>query len=196
VVLTSNAKTDGIYLPPDDRRFYVAWSDEPGAGEDGCLGKAYFDDLWTWLFGGGFGHVAAWLRARDLRKFNPKAPPVRTKAWRDIVAANRTAQDTELSDVLDAMGRPEVVTVEDIRRQATHELSEWLKQHGRIIQRKMEQEGYERVENPTAKDGVWKFGKERVRIYGRKELGLGRQIQGAEKLKKEREAEKDPKNIF
>jgi len=27
VVITTNHKTDGIYLPADDRRHYVAWSD-------------------------------------------------------------------------------------------------------------------------------------------------------------------------
>src|SRR5262249_14349000 len=27
VIITTNHKADGIYLPPDDRRHYVAWSD-------------------------------------------------------------------------------------------------------------------------------------------------------------------------
>ena len=27
VIITTNHKTDGIYLPADDRRHYVAWSD-------------------------------------------------------------------------------------------------------------------------------------------------------------------------
>jgi hypothetical protein len=27
VIITTNYKTGGIYLPPDDRRHYVAWTD-------------------------------------------------------------------------------------------------------------------------------------------------------------------------
>ncbi len=30
VILTTNHKTGGIHLPPDDRRHLVAWSDVPG----------------------------------------------------------------------------------------------------------------------------------------------------------------------
>ena len=59
VIITTNHKTDGIFLPPDDRRHYVAWS-ERSRDE---FGSAYFSDLWKWYEPGGFGHVAAFLRS-------------------------------------------------------------------------------------------------------------------------------------
>ena len=34
VVMTTNHKTDGIYLPADDRRHFVAWSDATKADFD------------------------------------------------------------------------------------------------------------------------------------------------------------------
>jgi hypothetical protein len=60
VIITTNHKTDGIYLPADDRRHYVAWS---------SLGKEDFpqdcwDELWTWYDSGGDRHVAAYISAK------------------------------------------------------------------------------------------------------------------------------------
>jgi hypothetical protein len=43
-VITTNHRTDGIYLPADDRRHYVAWSEL--AKED--FPKGYFDKIWKW----------------------------------------------------------------------------------------------------------------------------------------------------
>ena len=57
VVITINHKTDGIYLPPDDRRHYVAWSESAKDEFD----SKYWTDLWTWYEAEGFAHVAAYL---------------------------------------------------------------------------------------------------------------------------------------
>jgi hypothetical protein len=76
-IITSNYKTEGLYLPADDRRHYVAWSDltqadfdsEPGASD----ASLYFDKMWRWYEKeGGFGHVAAFLATVDLSAFNPR----------------------------------------------------------------------------------------------------------------------------
>jgi hypothetical protein len=75
VVITSNYKTDGIYLPEDDRRHYVAYSEL--TKED--FSKAYWDGIWNWYDDGGYGHVAAYLATLDISSFAPMAPPARSK---------------------------------------------------------------------------------------------------------------------
>ena len=44
VIMTTNHKTDGIYLPADDRRHFVAWSDKT----IGDFTEAYWNNLWRW----------------------------------------------------------------------------------------------------------------------------------------------------
>jgi hypothetical protein len=69
VIITSNHKTDGIYLPPDDRRHFVAWSDL--TKEE--FAPAYWNGMWEWYSRGGHGHVAAYLAGLDISGFDPKA---------------------------------------------------------------------------------------------------------------------------
>jgi hypothetical protein len=106
-ILTTNHKTDGIYLPSDDRRHYIAWSH---LSKDDFT-SAYWDELWSWYAAGGIGHVAAYLAELDLSKFDPKAPPPKTPAFWDIVAANSAPDDAELADLLEVLGYPVVVTL-------------------------------------------------------------------------------------
>jgi hypothetical protein len=65
VIITTNHKTDGIYLPADDRRHFVAWSD--------CVKDdfppAYWNGLWGWYEVGGYAHVAAYLLGLDISSF-------------------------------------------------------------------------------------------------------------------------------
>jgi hypothetical protein len=83
-IITTNHKTDGIYLPADDRRHYVAWS----SWTKEAFAQEYWNRLWRWyLHEGGFGHVASYLGELDLSDFDPKAPPPKTPAFWDIVAA-------------------------------------------------------------------------------------------------------------
>jgi hypothetical protein len=72
-IITTNHKTDGIYLPIDDRRHYVAWSD--AVKED--FSPEYWVKFWQWYrYEGGFAHVAAYLSTLDISGFDPKAPPL------------------------------------------------------------------------------------------------------------------------
>jgi hypothetical protein len=100
VVITSNHKSDGIYLPADDRRHYVAWSE--ASREE--FSADYWTGIYTWFAEGGSQHVASYLKALDLSGFDPKAPPPKTAAFWDIVDANRAPEDAELADVLDGVG--------------------------------------------------------------------------------------------
>ena len=114
-IITTNHKTDGIYLPADDRRHFVAWSNR--TKED--FAPDYWNELWGWYETGGFGHVAAYLGELDLSGFDPKAPPPKTPAFWDIVNASRAPEDAELADVLDALGNPDVTTLSQLIAKAS-----------------------------------------------------------------------------
>src|SRR6516225_7494141 len=97
VIITTNHKTDGIYLPADDRRHYVAWSECKKEEFD----QDYWNKMWRWYEHGGIGHVAAYLSELDISDFYAKAAPPQTAAWLDIVDANAAPEEAELADVLD-----------------------------------------------------------------------------------------------
>jgi hypothetical protein len=104
LIITTNHKTDGVYLPSDDRRHLVAWSE--------CrkeqFSKEFWNERWHWLLReGGAGHVAAYLAQRDLKAFNPGAVPRQTTAFFEIVNVSQAPEDAELADILDAMERDE-----------------------------------------------------------------------------------------
>src|SRR5262249_15456503 len=127
VIITTNHKTDGIYLPAEDRRHYVVWSEL--TKEDETFQNGYWNDLWNWYFDGGIEHVAAYLLDRDISKFDPKAPPVKTPHFWAIVDANRAPEETELADVIDELGNPDAFRLDSIISVATqmndHELVDW-----------------------------------------------------------------------
>jgi Primase C terminal 2 (PriCT-2)/Family of unknown function (DUF5906) len=196
IVITTNHKTDGIHLPADDRRHFVAWS--PRKQSD--FTDAYWRDLWRYYDDeGGDRDVAAYLAAYDLTGFNPKATPARTPAFWDIVSAGRPPEDAELADALDRLGTadaipglewPAVVTIAQIinaTKNAGGELSEfgwWLKdrKNSRRIPHRLETCGYVAVRNPSAKDGIWKINGARTIVYGRAELSDHDRQKAAEKL--------------
>ena len=123
IILTSNHKTDGIYLPADDRRHFVAWSD---LSRDDFAGE-YWADLYHWYDDGGTEAVAAYLADLDLSSFNPHAPPPKTQAFWEIVDASRAPEDAELADAIDALGSPDTLTLEQIAGVATQTFGEWLR---------------------------------------------------------------------
>src|SRR5262249_39131914 len=57
VVIRTNYKSNGLYLPAEDRRHYVAWSE----CTQGDFEASYWDKLWGWYESGGYSHVAAYL---------------------------------------------------------------------------------------------------------------------------------------
>ena len=79
-------RTNAMYLPEDDRRHFVAWSE--ACAED--FPADYWPKLWQWLEAGGAGHVVAYLRAVDLSEFDPKAPPEKTPAFWLLAEASET----------------------------------------------------------------------------------------------------------
>ena len=171
VLITSNHKLDCLYLPPDDRRHYVACSErkvedfEPG----------HWNKIANWYEKGGFEHVAAYLAEYDLSGFDPKAPPSKTRAFWNIADANQAPEDAELADVLDRLGRPAVVTIDAmISSNSYSELSVWLKErkNRRVIPHRMEKCGYTPTRNDTSADGLWKINKRRQVVYGRSDVAF------------------------
>jgi hypothetical protein len=162
-IITTNYKTDGIYLPPDDRRHFVAWT----LRTETDFTVDYWERLWTWYGNGGLGHVTAYLTELDLSGFDPKAPPPKTQTFWDIVGANTAPEDAELADVLDALGNPATVTLAELAAKATGAISEWLldRRNRRAVPHRMERCGYASLRNPNKKDGLWKMRGVRQMVY-------------------------------
>ncbi len=186
VVMTTNYKAGGIYLPRDDRRHFVAWSH--CTKED--FSSEYWTGIWDWYENGGIADVAAYLAGLDLSAFNPKAAPPQTPAFWDIVAANCAPEDSELADQLDQLGNPAAVSLtrlidstRDIHGMVTG-IGLWLgeRKNRRQIPLRMEPCGYVPVHNPTAKDGLWKIDGKRQAVYAKATLLLRDQLAAAARL--------------
>jgi hypothetical protein len=175
-VITTNHKTDGIYLPTDDRRHFVVWSDR--TKEDERFQGDYWDEPWGYYEDGGYGHVAAFLRQRDLGRFNAKAPPPKTAAFWAIVDANRAPEEAELADALDDLGNPEAVTIDTLLTTAKGDVGDWIRdrKNRRAIPHRLEKCGYVPVRNPDAKDGAWKIDGKRQVVYAKRSEPLRNQI--------------------
>jgi hypothetical protein len=184
VVITTNYKADGIYLPTDDRRHHVAWSHLTKEDFD----QDYWNRLWGWYECGGIWHVAAYLAGLDISSSDPKAPPPKTHAFWDIVDAHRAPEDAELADVLDKMGNPDATTLNAIDTAAISEsnfdLCRWLseRKNRRIIPHRLEKCGYVQVRNEGSKDGLWKIDGKRQVIYAKSILSIRERQLAAQKL--------------
>jgi len=180
VIITTNHKTDGIYLPADDRRHYVAWSE---ASKDD-FDPAYWNRLYRWYAQGGTRHVAAYLQSLDLTAFDPKAPPPKTPAFWTVVDANRAPEDAELADVLEKLGWPDAVTLTDIIERANADFADWLRdrRNARRVPHRLEAAGYEAIRNDASADGRWKVAGKNQVIYARRELSVRDRIGAAQRL--------------
>ena len=185
VIITTNHKSDGIFLPADDRRHFVAWSDL----DKSDFTPAYWNELWQWYGRGGLDVVAHYLANLDLAGFNPKAPPPQTEAFHEIVNASRSPEDAELADALDRLAEqskaypaddrhvtdkrqfwPIIVTVADVvAASGNGEFNQWItdRKNSRKIPHRFEGCGYTPVRNPDADSGLWRLNGRRQALYGR-----------------------------
>jgi hypothetical protein len=189
VVITTNYLTNGIYLPAEDRRHYVAWSDL--LQSDFIAG--YWPKMWKWYDEGGDRHVAAYLATLDISDFDPKAPPPKTPAFWSIVNANRTTEEGELQDVFEKLGNPDAITIDQIRSKTSNSqgggdkdsLWYWLgdRKNRKAASHRLEKCGYRAVNNPSAEaDGLWRINGRRQVVYAKVSLSLGAQQAAAEAL--------------
>jgi hypothetical protein len=166
IIITTNHKSDGIFLPADDRRHYVGWTNVTKEGFE----PDYWSKLWRWYAHGGTPHVAAYLRELDISSFDPKAPPPKTPAFWDIVAASAAPEDAEMADALDRLGNPNAVTLHDIATNSSSAgFSEWLadRKNSRRIPHRLEACGYTPIRNSGRKDGLWLVNGRRQVIYAK-----------------------------
>jgi Family of unknown function (DUF5906) len=190
VIITTNHKSDGVYLPADDRRHFVAWSDCRRMDfEDG-----YWNRLWGWYDSGGDRLVVAYLKALDLSAFDPKAPPPKTEAFWAIVGANHAPEAAELADIIDRLDNPNVATLELLRDEAIGDIEEWLRdrRNRRILPHRMESCGYVPIRNRDSDDGLWVVNGRRQVVYVKKTLPLLERIKFARAFAAANRAPKAP----
>jgi Family of unknown function (DUF5906) len=181
LIITTNHKTDGLYLPADDRRHYVAWSNYQKTD----FPDNYWNELWNFYADGGFGHVTAYLSELDLSSFDPKAPPPKTPAFWQIVGVNAAPEDDELTDLLETLGNPDAVTPASLVDAASAEMAEWLldRRNRRALPHRLERCGYVLVRNPhSTTDGRWKVQKKNQVVYAKANLSERDRITAANKL--------------
>ena len=181
VIITTNYKTNGIYISPDDRRHYVAWSEL--SKEDFVEG--YFRGLYDWFAAGGLGHIAAWLTAYDLSSFDAKRPPKHTEAWHDIVASSQSPEDAELADVLDRLQRPDALTIQILANPPTSKpFSDWLMdpKNRRAIPHRLAEMHYAATRNPWTQEGFWTVSGRRQVIYTKISLSQQERRNSAQEL--------------
>jgi len=160
MIITTNYR-DALKLPAGDRRHYVTFSER--RSEE--FSAEYWNEFWTWYEAGGFAHVAALLYQRDLSGFDPKAEPPKTPAFRYMVTASRGAGYNELADAIDALGNPQALTINELMVKAPG--LEWLRdvpKRGALTHR-ITDCNYVAIDNPTAKDGLWKINDRRQTVY-------------------------------
>lgn len=167
VIITSNHKVGGLYLPETDRRHDVCWSPL----EAKSPGADYFNRLYHWLdYENGIEHVAALLETYDVADFDPKAPPPQSPAFWEIAIASIPAQVGDLRDAIEGISSPDLLVLPDLFSGATNTPAETVAMlqdptNRHMLPRWLEAAGYVVVPNPNARNGKW-----RVKVYGGKKL--------------------------
>ena len=200
VILTTNYPQDGLYLPPDDRRHYVAGTEVTKDDFE----ADFWPEFWAWYGAGGLADVVAYLSTYDLTGFDPKKPPEKTEAFWRMVDGGMAPEVPELRDVLDRLGKvdatgkprpPVVVTLtqvmEAVRPEETfgwstrQDLYGWLidRKNRRTIPHPLESCGYIPVRNSSAESGLWVIAGKRQVLYGRKDVAPAERFAAAEALK-------------
>lgn len=142
-----------MYIPPEDRRMFIMHSVLPQRWHELRGDPEYFQRLFAHFEHGGAGHVSAWLKKRDLSKFNPKAQVARTAGW-EAVSNTWSEPEDAVGQVLDMLGNPDVVfTSEMLHTQfdGREEIAGMAKSPRKIGHR-MQRAGYIAVKPPKGQD--------------------------------------------
>lgn len=146
-----------MYIPAEDRRMFIMHSTLPQKWHEAAGHPDYFVELFGWLERGGNDHVAAWLHARDLRHFNPKAQVQKTMGWQ-AVANTWSEPEDAVALALERLGQPRVVFPAELLRQQfdTVDELEGLLKSPRKIGHRMQRAGYLAMKPPNG-DARWVF---------------------------------------
>lgn len=168
VVMTTNHRTDGLYLPPGDGRHFPVWSELRREDYE----PDFFRNHYDWLNDDGAAHVAAYLRALDVSGFRHADPPPLTDLFHEIVDQSTPLEVTWLSEIIDDMGRPAVFILLSLTNRAQGEVKTWLENPAtrKIVGHRLEDCGYIRVRNHSNSLGLWRVDGRYQMIYGRKDL--------------------------
>jgi hypothetical protein len=191
VIMTTNHRTGALWLPANDRRTYIAWSVLSQAD----FSANYWKDIWEWLGKGeGCHHVTAYLQTLDLSGFDAKAPPKKTDAFYAVVDAGIPDKEDEIADAVDAIGRPEALTIEQIELAGDPNLQEWLIdiRNNTKIHYRLEAVGYQATPNPHDKSGRWIIMGRRKKVYCRDDLTTSDRFKAAQKLVDDWNAARQP----
>ena len=178
LIITSNHKTDGVFLPSDDRRHLMAWSD----CKKEQFASAFWNEKWRWMLEGGADHAAAYLMQRNISAFDPCAVPRQTTAFFETVNANQAPEDNDLADALDELERPEISSLRIILATPRGAALEWMTSKPRALPHRMERCGYVAVRNPHSEKGIWSINGRRQVLYARTDLAPEQRLKAAEKF--------------
>ncbi|HXU06087.1 MAG TPA: bifunctional DNA primase/polymerase [Polyangia bacterium] len=173
VIITTNHKQDGLFLPKDDRRHHVTWCEL--TADD--FPETYWQELYAWYADGGIEYVNGYLASYPIADFDPKAPPPKTQAFWAIVDANKGTEGMEIEDAIDRLNsgleRSQSVAgafiVDELigRTEFSGRLDAWLEdpKNARLIPHKLEECGYVLFPNNDRADRLWMMNGRRVRMY-------------------------------
>jgi hypothetical protein len=188
VAITTNHKIDSLYVAPDTSRYYITWC----TLVEGDFASGYWPKLYNWYEAeNGCAIVAHYLQNLNVSKFNPKASPPKTEAFWAMAQAHISTESTDLDDLLDLMGRPETVTLEQVVTKALstsgfEATATWFadRKNRRVMSIKFDDSGYRPCKNPTSKQGLWVIKGRKQIIYVLNSLNDGQALKAAEALYK------------
>jgi len=167
VIITTNHLANGIYIPPDDRRYDVieaATMEEMGLTEEDAR-REYFSDLWDWFLSGGSTHVAAYLHSKDISKFSANNGQRKTQAHKAVVAGGMTG-DAWLEEILDQLKYPKFVR-DDVLVAKGVALGGLEQEIRKKLANAMGRMDYAAYNNPDARSGRWKINGKMVCVFAR-----------------------------
>lgn len=135
-----------MYIPPEDGRMFIMHSDLKTMWHKAEGKEDYFTDLFAWFDAEGAGHIAAWLKKRDLSKFNPKGEVLKTRGW-EVISSSWGEPEDCIAAALDRLNKPPVVfgqELSDSQFDHAEELAGMLKSPRKIAHR-MLKAGYAQV---------------------------------------------------
>ena len=96
-VMLTNHK-DAVSMATEDRRYFVMWSEETPKG------ASYYGEFYKWVIDpDNQSHVYHYLLHRDIKGFNVKASPPKTRAKMDMVDATMTRAESLVAVIRDIL---------------------------------------------------------------------------------------------